>query len=152
VPAEDAGLAEVPFNVVFTGVPHPAVGVYRLVGCLEPGVGAQVLGHVRLPAAGQTLVVAPGSVAGHQLCRVEPDHCFGERKGDALVLTDGPAENDALVGVPDRPADGRRPDAECVVGEQDPLRVQAIQEVLEPVALLADPRGSGNERSSNTTL
>ena len=50
----------------------------------------------------------------------------------------GPAEHDALLGVA-RGARERGPaDADGLGGDQDALRVHAVQDVLEALALLAD--------------
>ena len=63
---------------------------------------------------------------------------LGQREGDALVLADGPAEDDALVGVGDGPLDGDPPDAERLGGDEDALGVEPVEQVGEALALLAD--------------
>ena len=64
---------------------------------------------------------------------------FGEREGEALVLADRSAEHDALVGVVDRLGHRGPADAERLGGDQDPLGVQAVEQVPESLALLPDP-------------
>ena len=63
---------------------------------------------------------------------------LGQREGDALVLADRPAEDDALVGVRDRSANGDPADAERLGRDQDALGVEPVEQVAEAVALLAD--------------
>ena len=63
---------------------------------------------------------------------------LGERERDPLVLADRAAEHHPLVGVGDRLVHRRPADAERLGGDQDPLRVEAVEQVPEALALLAD--------------
>ena len=57
---------------------------------------------------------------------------------NALVLADGAAEHHTLVGVGGGLAQRRAAQAHGLDAEQGPLRVQAGQQILEPLAFLAD--------------
>ncbi len=57
---------------------------------------------------------------------------------DALVLADRPVENNAFLGVGGSALQGTAPEADRFGGDQDALRVHAVQDVLEALALLAD--------------
>lgn len=118
--------------------------LHRRVGRLETGLGAQPFGHVRLLAAGQPPVVPPGGVTGGQPRRLQPGRRLGQRERDALVLPDGTAEDDPFAGVPHRRVEGRTADAQRLVGQQDPLGVQPVEQIPEALPLLADPPGGGH--------
>ena len=117
----------------------PPCSLQRAVGGVEAGVGAQVLGRVRLAPTGFAVVVEPGRLAQHQFGGVEAGQRVGERELQALVHADRAVEDDALVAVLDRLLQRDPPDAERLGGDQHPLGVQAVEDVLEALALLADP-------------
>src|SRR5207302_5648357 len=101
----------------------------------KPGLGAQELGAVRFRAAGFALIVEPGGLVHHEVRRLELHPALRERVLDALVLSDRPIEHDALVGVA-RGALQRDPaQADRLGGDQDALRVHAVQDVVEAAAL-----------------
>ena len=102
------------------------------------GVGAQVLGRVGLARTGFAVVVEPGGLAQHQLGGVQPGQRVGQRELEALVHSDRPAEHLTLVAVAHRRAQRRAADAQRLGGDQAPLRVQAVEDVREALALLAD--------------
>ena len=135
---EQPRLAEVARDVVLLGVAHAAVGLQRAVGGLEAGVGAQVLGRVGLAGAGLAVVVEPGGLAQHQLGGVEPGQRVGERELESLVHADRAAEHLALVAVAHGAAQRRAAEAERLGGDQHALGVQAVEDVAEALALLAD--------------
>lgn len=102
--AEDPGLAKVPFNVVFAGVSHPAMGLDRLVGCLESGIAAAKatgLAVVRQPEGvvrvlrddrdrsedplGEQHVARPGVVQQHRCHEVSV--AFAVHSGGFLFLS-----------------------------------------------------------------
>src|ERR1700734_1652177 len=68
---------------------------------------------------------------------------------DALVLADRPVEHDALFRVARRAAQRVLPDADRLDGDQDALRIEAVEDVGEPLALLADPIFFGDEQAVN---
>jgi hypothetical protein len=55
-----------------------------------------------------------------------------------LILANRAAEHLALPGSPDGPVDEPAAVAHALGRDQDPLGVQAVQQVAEPLALLAD--------------
>src|SRR5581483_3237235 len=107
----------------------------------RPGLAGIVLGGVGIGAdeVGVVVPVIGGGGAQHQqLGRLQFDPALGERVLDALVLADRAAEDDALAGIA-RGAGERGPaQPHRLGGDQDALRVHAVQDVLEPLALLAD--------------
>jgi hypothetical protein len=67
---------------------------------------------------------------------------------DALVLADRPVEDDALARVLGGAAQRVLADRDRLRGDQQPLRVQAVQDVREALAFLADAIGVGMNRPS----
>ncbi len=98
----------------------------------------EILGRVRLGAAFLAVVVEPGGLEGHQVGGFERHPALGQRMLDRLVLADGPAEHDTLLGVLRGARKGGLADADCLRANQHALGVQPVQEVVEALALLAD--------------
>jgi hypothetical protein len=106
---------------------------------LSPGgVGGQQLGHVGLGPAGGSLVEELGGAKAHQAGRLDVDVRARDRELHTLILADRAAEHLALAGSPDGPVDEPAAVAHALGRDQDPLGVQAVQQVAEPLALLAD--------------
>ena len=63
---------------------------------------------------------------------------------DALVLTDRTAKDDTLVGIRRRPRDRREPQAHRLRRDQYALRIHAVQDDLETLALGPDAILDGN--------
>ena len=114
------------------------MGLQRLVGGEEAGLGGEVLGGVRRLAAVEVVVVAPRRELHHPERRAELHVGLGERVGDGLVGADRAVEHDPFLGVGDGAADRRLADAARRRGQQDPLGVESVQQVLEATAPLAD--------------
>jgi hypothetical protein len=70
---------------------------------------------------------------------------LGQREGDALVLADGPAEHHPLVAVGDGPLERDASDPDRLAGQEDALRVEAVEQVVEPPTDLADDVLVGHE-------
>ena len=68
----------------------------------------------------------------------------GDRELHPLVGADRPAEDHALVRVADRLLDEPLSVADRVGGDEDPLGVHAVEDIAEPLALLADQAGGGD--------
>src|SRR5438105_8921877 len=68
---------------------------------------------------------------------------------DSLVLADRPAEDDALAGVARGAGERGAPEPHRLGGDQNALRVHAVQDVLEPPALLADAVGDRHSEAVN---
>src|SRR3546814_2377682 len=121
--------------------------------CLPSGIMARTrreeLGAVRLGAAGKAAVVEPRSLLDHQPRRFQIHPFFGERMLDALVLTDWPVEHDALLGILGRTPQRVAADADRLGAEQDALGVEAVEDIGEPLAFLADPVLFGNEQPTD---
>src|ERR1043165_5115740 len=136
--AADEGLAQIALDVVLARVAEAAMGHHRLLTSVEARFAGEVLGRVRLGAAGLAAVVEPGGLERHQVRRLERHPVRRERMLDRLVLADRAVEHDALLCV--RGSAGHREAAEAdeLGGDEDALRVHAVQDALEALALLAD--------------
>src|SRR6185312_16686777 len=65
-----------------------------------------------------------------------------ERMLDALVLADGTAEDDALARVSGGAIERGEAQPDRLGGDQDALRIHAVQDLLEALAFLADEIGA----------
>ena len=71
---------------------------------------------------------------------------------DALVLADGPAEDDAIPCIAAGELDGPLADAHGFRAHQDALRIEPVQQILEALALLADTIVEGNRQAVDEDL
>ncbi|MEA3220786.1 MAG: hypothetical protein OZX49_01901 [Immundisolibacter sp.] len=124
--------------MVLLGIAEAAVGHHRLRAGLEAGLGGQVLGGIGMRAAVGAAVVLAGGVQHHQVGGFELGPAFGEWMLDGLVLADRAAEHDPLPGVLGGLAQRHAADADGLGGDQDALRIQAVQQVTKALAFLAD--------------
>ena len=108
------------------------------------GARAQKFRGVRLHAAGLARVVAPRRLENHELRRLELGPALRKRVLDRLVRADGAPENDPLAGIARRPPERRAADADALRPDKNALGVEAVQQIAEALALLADPVFSGN--------
>ena len=76
----------------------------------------------------------------HQVGRLDVDVRARDRELHALVLADRPVEHDALVRVARRALDEPAAVADALGGDQNPLGVQAVEQIAEALAFLADQR------------
>src|SRR3954465_8974203 len=136
--APEQRLAQIALDVVLGGIAVAAVRHYRLLAGVEAGLARQIFRAVRLRAAGLALVIEPRGLEHHQPGRLEAHPVGGERMLDRLVLSDRPVEHHALLRILRCPLDRAAAEADELGGNQDALRVHAVQDVLEALALLAD--------------
>src|SRR5688572_15894026 len=101
---------------------------------------------VRLRAAGLARVVERGRLERHEIRRLERHPVGRERMLDRLVLADRPVEYHALLRVPGRARHRAAPQPDELGGDQDALRIHAVQDVLETLAFLADAIGLGHRQ------
>ena len=80
------------------------------------------------------------ALEAHQVGRLDVDVRPRDRKLHALVLADRPVEDDALPGVLRRALDEPAAVANAFGRDQDPLGVQAVEQIPEPLAFFADQR------------
>ena len=92
-------LAELALDVVLGGEAEAAEGLERSVARLPRRVGREELREVRVGGAGLSAVERRRGAEAEQVGRLGVRVGAGERKLDALVLSDGPPEDDALAGV-----------------------------------------------------
>ena len=78
-------------------------------------------------------------LAGDQIGGLDGDVGPGDGELHTLVLPDRPVEDHPLLGVIAGMLDEPTAVADAFGGDQDPLGVQAVEEVAEPAPLLADP-------------
>src|SRR5215203_613990 len=130
-------LAELALHVVLGVEAVATEGLQGGVGRLPGGVGGQELRQVRLGAARLSPVEERGGLAYHQ--RGSLDVRVGPRDGelDALVLADGPPENLALCGAFCGFLYKPPSVAHAFGGDQDTLRVHAVDYVTETLSLFA---------------
>src|SRR5215203_4106870 len=131
-------LAELALHVVLGVEAVAAEGLQGGVGRLPGGVGGQELRQIRLGAARLSPVEEGGRLLHHERggldVRVSPR--YGEL--DALVLTDGPPENLTLAGAFCRLLYKPPSVAYALGGDEDALRVHAVQDVAETLSLFTD--------------
>ena len=132
--------------MVLPGVAVAAVGLQGHIGGPETGFRRQPFGHVGFLAAGFVAIDQPGGFGHHQRGGFEAGSRLGKRKGDPLVLADGPAKDLPLPGVAHRPAQRGAADADGLRRDEDSLGVEAIEQVVKAFALLTDAIRHGNRQ------
>src|SRR6266545_2878011 len=83
-------------------------------------------------------LVKSGRVPSHEVGRDEARVRVRKGELDSLVAPDRPAEHDALLRVLRGPLDEPAGVPDALRGDQDPLRVEDVEERLEAAAFLAD--------------
>ena len=124
----------------------------RFAGLGTQASAAEVFGGVGLGTARLARIVERRRLEGHQIRRLELGPAFGQRMLDRLVLADGAAEHLALLGVVDGAAEREAADADRLGGDQDALRVEAVQDVAKAGALLADQIVPGTLSASMNSM
>ena len=136
--AEQPRLPPVALDVVVLDVAVAAVGLNGAVGRLAGRFGRHVLGDVGLLAARRALVVQRRGLADHQFRGFELGERLGQRKLDALILADRPAEDLPFPGVLDGLFHRPFPHPDALGRDQDAFGVDPVQNVVEAAALFAD--------------
>ena len=131
-------------NGAATACPVAPEGLHRDVGRLPGGVRRQELRHVRLGPAPLTPVEEGRGLLHHEVGGLDVRVGAGYGELDALVLSDGTAEDDALVGPPRRPAQKEAAVAHALGGDEDALGVHAVHDVPQALALLPDKITGGH--------
>ena len=108
------------------------------IRCLPAGLGGQVLGHVGLCAARLVRIEQPASFIAHQVGGLYFHISLGNRELHALVLADGPSEDDTVFHIFGDAVDEPVAVANAFGGNQRALGVQAIQDVFEALTFLPD--------------
>ena len=98
----------------------------------------QKLGHIRFRAAGLAFIEQLGRPLDHQRGGLHFDIGARDRKLNALVLADRPAEDFPLLGVGGCAFDEEAPVADAFGGDQYPLGVHPVEDVAKSTALLAN--------------
>jgi hypothetical protein len=134
----DAGLAPLALHIVFLGEAEPAVRLHRRLGGVPGGLGGEQLGHVGIGAARLAGLEQRGGPARHHVGGLQLGVGAGERELHALVLADRAPEHPALVGVGHALVEQPASVTDALGGDQDALRIHAVEDVAEALALLAD--------------
>ena len=100
------------------------------------GLGCQILGTVGFGAATASLVIEPGCLLHHQIGGLKFHPRLRQGVLYRLVLTNGATKHLTLTGVMDGPIKRRTPKPNSFSGNQDTLRIQAMQDVAKALALL----------------
>ena len=98
-------------------------------------------------AAFETGVVAAAGFVGHHQRGLQAHAGERERMRDRLVRADGVVEHDPVLGVGDRTVQGDFTDPDRFVREEDTFGVEAVQELLEAFAFVADEAPLGNREA-----
>ena len=137
-------LAELALDVVLGREPEPAVGLEADVGRLPGSVRRQHLGHIRFGAAGLAGIEQARGFVAHQVGGAHVGVGAGNRKLHALILTDRAIEHHALPRIAPSLVGKPVSIANALGGDQDALRVHAVQNVAEALPFFADQVLGGN--------
>ncbi len=121
--------------------------VHRHVRGAPGALGGEVLREVRVLADGFRVrvgLVQAGRFPSHEVRGDEARVDVGEGELDPLVAPDRAAEDDACLRVFHGPVDEPPGVPDALGGDQDPLRVEDVDEGLEAPALLADQVRGGD--------
>src|SRR6059036_3461471 len=130
-------LPHLPLDVHVPRHPVPAVDVHRHVRGAPGAFRREVFRDVRVLADLLRIrigLVQGGRVPAHEVRGDEARVRVRERKLDALVAPDCPAEDDASFRVLHGPVDEPAGVTDALGGDQDSLRIEHVEEGLEPVA------------------
>ncbi len=110
----------------------------QAIGGLERGIRGEQLGHVRLGTELLARIAERRGLEAHEVGRTDVHVGAGDGELDALVLRDRPVENNALAAVFLRPVNEPVAVTDAFGGNQRALRIEARQDRLEALSLLAD--------------
>ncbi len=112
--------------------------VKACVGGFPRSIRREKLRHVRLSATRLTGVKQLGGPPAHQVGRGDVRVCKRDRKLDPLIDADWATKNDPVLGVVHRLLNEPAPVANTLRRDQDPLRVQTVEQLVKAVALAAN--------------
>src|SRR5881396_1706182 len=140
-------LPHLPFDVHVPCHPIAAVDVHRHVGRAPRALRREVFRDVRVLADFLRIrigLVESGRIPSHEVRGDEPRVRLREGELDPLVGPDRPAEDDASLRVFHGPIDEPAGVPDALGGDQDPLRIEDVEEGFEALALRADPVARGD--------
>src|SRR5438094_7564310 len=140
-------LPHLPLDMHVPRHPIAAVDVHRHVRGAPGAFRREVFRDVRVLADVlriRACLVQAGRIPSHEVRRDEP--CMRIRQGelDPLVAPDRSADADASLRVFHGPFDEPAGVPDALGGDQDPLRIEDVEEGLEALALRADPVAGGD--------
>src|SRR5690349_14359662 len=133
-------LPELSLDVEVGGEAGAAVRIEAGVRGEPRRLGGEQLRHVRLGAAVCAPVEEARRLAADEIGRVDGGVGAGDRELHALVGGDRTAEDDPFRRVARGPVDEPAAVAYALGGDQDALRVHAVEDLAEPASLHADER------------
>jgi hypothetical protein len=133
----DLGVAVHPLHLHALEVAGAAEDLQGVVGDLQGDVGGVLLGHGGLHAVGGVGLLELSGGVDQQPGAAEAGGHVGDLEGNGLLLADGTAELDALLGVFHRRVKGSLGDAQSLGRDADAPAVQSGHGDLEALALLA---------------
>src|SRR6185312_9796871 len=135
--AGDERLPQIALDVKFLGVAEAAMGHHRLLAGVEPRFAGEIFRRIRRRPARQALVVLPAGLQRHQPRRFQFHPVPGERMLDRLILANRTIEDDARPGIATGARQREVAKANSFRGNQDALRIHAVQDVFETATLFA---------------
>src|SRR6266404_8138838 len=135
--AGDQGFAQVALDMKFLGVAEAAVSHHGLLAGLKAGFSGEIFRGIGRWTTWQALIVLPASRERHQPRRLQLHPVFCERMLDRLVLADRPVEHVAFLCVGGGTRKRDLAQSNRFGGDQDALRVHAMQNIFEAAAFVA---------------
>ena len=124
----------VPLDVEFLRITHAAMGHHRGLAGMESGLAGEILGGVGFDGAIHVAIVEARRLHHHEIGGLQRHPALRQRMGDGLVLADRPAEHHALARVAGGLSQGGAADADRLGGDQDALRIHAVQDGAEALS------------------
>src|SRR5881296_620501 len=140
-------LQHLPFDVHVPRHPIAAVDVHRHVGRAPRALRREVFRDVRVLADFLRIrigLIQSGRMPSHEVRGDEARMRVREGKLNALVAPDRSAEHHPSLRVFHGPVDEPAGVPDALGGDQDPLRIEDVEEGLEPLALRADRVAGGD--------
>ncbi|KRQ96847.1 hypothetical protein CQ10_29975 [Bradyrhizobium valentinum] len=143
----DRHLAEQPLDVILLGIAESAMSHDGLPRSIVTGARAKQSCAIGFGPAGLAAVVEPHRSRSHLPGCLKIHPALGQWMLDALILADRAIEHYALPGVARRAAQGVLSDPDGFDRDQDPLGIEAMQDVGKALSLLTDPVRIRNEEA-----
>ena len=135
---QQARLSKFSFHVVFRGKAVAAVRREAGVGRFPGRFRGQILCQVGLRAAFFLAIEFRRRLEAHQIRRFDIGVGFGDRKLNALIRTDGSAEDDSFTRVLGGAFDEPAAVADRFGGDEDTLGIPAVDDVAKTHPFCAD--------------
>ena len=114
------------------------MGLQADIGRLERGLGCKVLCHIRLWPTRQARIKETAGLKAHEVGRFGFNVGVGNGELNALVFANRPIKHHAFIGVTTCLVDKPIGVTNAFRSDQNTFGIQAIQDVFEPLAFLAN--------------